>query len=489
MSVDDSRLRRLNDAPLRPERDYVLYWMSSARRMSYNFTLDRAVQWATELARPLVVLEALRCDYPWASDRLHVFVMQGMADNAASFASQRVLYYPFVEPSPGAGKGLLSALGARACVVVTDDSPAFFLPRALEAAGRQLDVRLDAIDTNGMVPLRATDRPYPTAYAFRRFVHGFIAEHGIVMPRRNPLGRRALPLLHELPSAVTRRWPPTDLLDDAAKAVSRLQIDHEVAPSGTRGGSSAARDRLGAFLAAGLETYDAARNDPDAEATSGLSPYLHFGHIASHQIVDRLVKSAEWSPDRVEPGARGSRAGWGGTAGARAFLDQLITWRELGFNTCVHREDYDAYESLPEWALKTLAHHATDRREHVYTMAELDTASTHDEVWNAAQRQLRTTGSLQNYMRMLWGKKILEWTESPRQALSIMIELNNRYALDGRDPSSYSGIFWTLGRHDRPWGPERPVFGKVRYMSSTNTRRKLKLERYLERYGSQRETA
>jgi deoxyribodipyrimidine photo-lyase len=160
-----------------------------------------------------------------------------------------------------------------------------------------------------------------------------------------------------------------------------------------------------------------------------------------------------------------------------------VTWRELGYNMCRQREDYDRYESLPEWATRTLQDHTKDVRQHVYSLAQFEGATTHDELWNAAQRQLRRDGTIHNYLRMLWGKKILHWSDSPRDALDIMIELNNKYALDGRNPNSYSGIFWVLGRYDRPWGPERRVFGKVRYMSSRNTTRKLKTATYLERYG------
>jgi deoxyribodipyrimidine photo-lyase len=170
------------------------------------------------------------------------------------------------------------------------------------------------------------------------------------------------------------------------------------------------------------------------------------------------------------------------SAGAEAFLDQVITWRELGFNCCHMRKDYDQYESLPVWARNTLKDHEKDARTARYGLEELEGARTHDPLWNAAQTQLVTEGRIHNYLRMLWGKKIIEWTRSPREALRVMIELNNRYALDGRDPNSYSGIFWCLGRYDRPWGPERPIFGTVRYMSSANTARKLHLKTYLRKY-------
>ncbi len=461
----------------------MLYWMTSCRRTSYNFALERSVWWARELKRPLVVLEALRVDYPWASDRLHTFVMQGMRDNADALDGRPVTYYPYVEPTPGAGKGLLRALSRDACVVITDDFPAFFLPRMLEAAARQVSVMLEAVDSNGVLPLTATDRDYPTAYAFRRFVHAYLAEHGVPMPAKNPLARRALPSLGRVPPDVAKRWPRAKL-DDLERVIRSLPIDHDVPAVALEGGSRAGRRRLRAFLRDGLAAYAEHRNDPDADATSGLSPYLHFGHIASHQVVDGIIRSGAWNPDDVEVGARGSRSGWGGRQGAGEFLDQIVTWRELGYNMCVHRADYDRYESLPDWARRTLAAHADDPRDPTYTLDEFANADTHDELWNAAQRQLRDTGVMHNYLRMLWGKKILEWTPSPRDALAVMIELNNRYALDGRNPNSYAGIFWILGRYDRAWGPERPVFGKVRYMSSANTRRKLDVADYLATFGS-----
>ena len=173
---------------------------------------------------------------------------------------------------------------------------------------------------------------------------------------------------------------------------------------------------------------------------------------------------------------------------AESFLDELVTWREIGFNMTSHRDDYDRFESLPDFAKATLRKHADDPRPHLYTREQLDEARTHDPLWNAAQRQLVREGRMHNYLRMLWGKKVLEWSRTPEEALETLVHLNNRYAVDGRDPNSYSGIFWVFGRYDRAWGPERPIFGSVRYMSSENTARKLDVEGYLRRYGSSRTT-
>ena len=170
---------------------------------------------------------------------------------------------------------------------------------------------------------------------------------------------------------------------------------------------------------------------------------------------------------------------------AESFLDELVTWRELGFNMCSRRRDFDRYESLPEWAQTTLRIHESDPRPVVYSFDQMRHAETHDPLWNAAQYQLTSTGRMHNYLRMLWGKKILEWSETPRDALDTMLELNNRFAVDGRNPNSYSGIFWVLGRYDRAWGPERPIFGKIRYMTSENTARKLQLSEYLKQFSPQ----
>lgn len=464
--------------------EYVLYWMTANRRATWNFALDRAVSWARTLKKPLVVFEALRCDYHWASDRIHRFVIDGMADNGTAFARKPVLYYPYVEPSVGAGKGMLATLAKGACVVVGDDFPAFFLPRMVAAAGRQVSVRFELVDSNGVLPLRATDKVFSRAFDFRRFLQKTLRPHLEEFPSTDPLQSVRLPQLEKLPQSITRRWPAADLAA-LATTLAKLPIDHRVLPVDEQGGAKAAASRLAKFVKPRLAHYAEDRNRPEELATSGLSPYLHFGHISSHEVFAEIMKSERWSPGRLAAKATGSNSGWwGASEPAEAFLDQLVTWRELGYNMCAHREDYDRYESLPSWAQKTLAEHACDEREYVYALDEFEEARTHDPLWNAAQRQLLREGRIHNYLRMLWGKKILEWSASPQEALTVMIELNNKYALDGRNPNSYSGIFWVLGRYDRAWGPERPVYGKIRYMSSENTARKVRVKGYLERYGA-----
>jgi deoxyribodipyrimidine photo-lyase len=487
MSVPALRLREANGAPLRPDRELVLYWMIAARRTRWNFGLERAVELARELDRPLVVLEALRCGHRWASARFHRFVLDGMRDNARALEGTGVLYHPYVEPRPGEGSGLLEALAAHACAVVTDEFPCFFLPEMVQAAAGRLDVRLEVLDSSGLLPLRAPERVFTTAHSFRVHLQKELRPHLTQGPRLNPLARTQLRPLARLPRGITKRWPAAsaELLEGSGGELARLPIDQEVAPTDERGGPEAGDRALKRFLDLRLARYGEHRNDVVDGAASGLSAYLHWGHVSVHQVLDRLGAHVGWSPDDVSrKSIGGKREGWWGVdPSTEAFLDELVTWREVGFQFCHKRADYDRFGSLPGWALDTLARHARDRRDPCYALDQLEAAETHDELWNAAQRQLRGEGRIHNYLRMLWGKKVLEWTASPEQALDALVELNNRWALDGRDPNSYSGIFWTLGRFDRAWGPERPVFGTVRYMSSDSTRRKLDVKPYLERWG------
>jgi deoxyribodipyrimidine photo-lyase len=476
--VPEARVRAVNGAPVR-SGEVVLYWMVAARRPRWNYGLQRAVGHASALGKPLVVLEGLRCDYPWASARMHRFVMDGMAHNRAWFERKGVTYLPYVEPGPGEGRGLLAALAARACVVVTDESFGFFQGRMVAAAAAQLPVRLEAVDSSGLFPVWSAPRAFPTARGWRGFLHRNLEPHLAERPAADPLEGAALPG-YALPEALRRRWQGL-ALETPAEA---LPVDRSVAPTGERGGAGAAQRRLAWFLEEQLPRYADRRNQPTNTAASGLSPHLHFGHLSAHELFWSVAEREGWDFGRVDPGEAGKREGWWGMSpGAEGFVEQLSTWRELGFNGCAHLEGWERYESLPGWAQRTLAEHAGDPRPSLYELPQLAAARTHDPIWNAAQRQLLREGRIHNYLRMLWGKKILEWSSSPRAALEALIALNNRYALDGRDPNSYSGIFWVLGRYDRAWGPERPIFGKILYMSSENTARKLDLKGYLARYG------
>ena len=485
--VAEVRVRTLNDGGIRPKERYVLYWMNAFRRPHHNHALDHAVGWAMKLDKPLLVFEALRVGYRWASDRIHRFILDAMQANAAYFADHDIAYFPYVEREEGDGSGLLSALAARAVLVVTDDFPSFFLPRMVDAAAQRLEedhqVQLDAVDSNGLYPMWHTERVFTRAHDFRRH-----------------LQKNLLPLLDDAPlirpfagkdvsgarveRAVRERWAPASMAELAQLDLSALPIDHEVGIIDLKGGYAAGEAQLDGFLNGRLSRYADDRNHPDEGTESGLSPYLHFGNISSHQVFAAVAQREQWSSEEQRTRkATGKRDWWAMGEAAQAFLEELITWRELGYNMSSHRSDHDEYESLPDWALKTLSKHAGDPREHHYDVETFARAETHDPVWNAAQRELAQTGRMHNYLRMLWGKKILEWTASPREALQTMIELNNRFAIDGRNPNSYSGIFWVLGRYDRAWGPERPIYGKLRYMTSASAMRKLRMADYLDRWG------
>ena len=481
--LTDSRLYPLNDAPIRPERAFVLYWMTSARRLEFNFALEAAVAHAAALRRPLVILEALRCGYQHASDRLHTFVLQGMSEHRAALQRSRAVYYPYVEPAAGAGSGLLAALARHSCVVVTDWYPAFFLPRMHAAAARPIDVRLEAIDTNGLLPVGEAGRAIPMAHGFRAHLQRTLRAHLRAWPAEKPLAALPRTPRAAIDPAILFRWPAANAEALADGAVAALPIDHGVAPAAIRGGTRAARARLAEFIAGGLPRYGEHHNQPEQDAVSRLSPWLHFGHLSVHEVFQAVMTHEKWTSRKLGSAARGAREGWWNvSASAESFLDELVTWRELAFNTAAFVPGFDKYASLPAWARRTLDAHRDDPREHRYTLEQFDAATTHDPLWNAAQRQLKQDAWFHGYMRMLWGKKILEWSAAPEDALGVMEHLMNRYALDGRDPNSWAGFAWVLGRYDRPW-PEREIFGQVRYMSSTNTARKLRVRRYLERYG------
>ncbi len=477
------RIQSLNRAPPRREARHVLYWMVSARRLEWSFALDRAVEHARALALPLVILEELDIGSSWASQRMHAFALDGMREHALRTAGTGAIYHPYVEPLEGAAEGLVEALASETAVVVTDDWPITSVRRRQTTVAERLDVAVECVDGNGLLPVRAAERPFVSAHHFRRFLQKHLGECLLEMPSPDPLAEGGFPP-GTFPSWVAGRWPSASapLLSGDPGALSALPVPRTPPATDLRGGGTEGRRRLARFLADGLSRYGAERKHPDAEAGSGLSPYLHWGHVSVHEVFHALSTAEGWSPARLGSRTDGAKGGWWGVGvSAEAFLDELVTWRELGFGYCHHVAGYDRYESLPAWALETLDAHAGDARPFRYGLDDFDRAETHDPLWNAAQRELREAGRMHNYLRMLWGKKILEWTRHPREALEIMVELNNRYALDGRDPNSYTGIFWVLGRFDRGW-PERPVYGKVRSMSSESTRRKLRLHDYLDRW-------
>lgn len=486
MEIDPIRIRPENDKPVNHRADYVLYWMTAFRRVKWNHALQRAVQAAKELDKPLLVFEPLRTGYRWSCDRFHQFIIEGMHCNQQQSQNLPITYYPYVEPKPNASKGLLAALASRACCVIADDYPCFFLPSMVRHVRRQIPTRFELVDSNSILPMNLADRTFTVAHSYRRWMQKNVLDYVDQPPLENPTANTTLPSLNpNLIAKTIERWPSADLDSLLTRGgLDSLPINHDVVPSTEMiGGSSEAENRLQTFIDSKLARYDSDRNHPDFHATSRLSPYLHFGHLSAHQFVHAVLKHEKWSPEQTGIPNGKNHGFWNVSPSSEGVLDQIITWRELGFNFASrHPRDIDRYESLPSWARTSLEAHADDKRPYLYSMEEFEYAKTHDDAWNAAQSELVRTGTLHNYMRMLWGKKILHWSKSPREALKILIHLNNKYALDGRDPNSYSGIFWVLGRYDRAWGPKRPVFGSVRYMTSESAKKKLKMKSYLSRY-------
>jgi len=466
---------------------YVVYWMISFKRIGYNFALQRAVEWANQLSQPLLILEPLILDYPMSSIRFHKFTLEGMKEVDEQVSDTKAFYYPFVEQSARESEGLLTEISKHASVVITDDYPTYFVPQMTAKASGEINTRYELVDSNGIVPIRLSEKEYVRAHDFRRYLHKNLEDFIIETPLEKPLDLLNKKFDASLIKDVQANWIPFDFKNqNVDNFLENLNIDKTVEISSIKGGYSNALKQLNKFIEAGYQDYAKYRSDPSKEASSQLSPYFHHGQISTHEVFEKISELESWSPESINPKMVGRREGWWGSSeNFESFMDELITWRELGYHTCVRRANYNQYSSLPEWALKTLDEHSSDEREYIYSLDELTYSQTHDEIWNAAQNQLRTQGIIQNYLRMLWGKKILEWTPNPQIALSYMITLNDRYSLDGRDPNSYSGVFWILGRYDRAWGPERNIYGKIRYMTSDSTAKKFNLKPYLEKWGNE----
>lgn len=476
--VPSDRIVQLNDRQPRGDGEFVLYWMIAHRRPHWNHALERAIELAQELRRPLLVLEYLRSGHAFSCDRVHRLLIDGMAANRAALARSAACYVAYVEPRAGAGAAVLRGLAARAAAVVTDTFPCYLHPRMAAAFAAECPVRTEAVDANGLLPLQATAAASQRAVDFRRVLQRGLRPHLGRFPKADPLRGVRLPRLAEADVPVG-----SDLDALLAGGIAQLPLDHAVGPVALRGGWRAARAALADFLDARLARYGEGRNQLVGGAASGLSPWLHLGHISAHEVVQAVWDREGWSPERLGEGARGSKEGWWGmSAPAESFLDELLTWRELGHHYCHHQPGYDRFDTLPDWALASLERHRGDRRDHVYDYGQLERGETHDELWNAAQAQLRGEGVIHNYLRMLWGKKVIEWSATPEDAWAALDRINNRWAIDGCNPNSWSGIAWCFGRFDRPWFPERPIFGSIRWMSSDNTRRKMDVKPYLARW-------
>lgn len=487
-NINSYRRFSRNDKEPNADGEYVLYWMQVNRRFEYNYALEYAVAWANKLEKPLLIYEGLSVEYPWACDRFHAYIMQGMKENLDIAKAASLNFFSYVEPEEQAGKGLVYKLASKACAVISDEYPVFITRKHNEVVGSKLDVPYITIDSNGIIPLGLTNKDPYSAYIFRQTMQKHFLEAYTNPPQKEPLKELKNKSKIELGTEFYQQFMKADqALENVPESILKLDIDHSVDIIDAKGTREAALDRMNAFIENDLLDYGEKRNHPDEDKASKLSGWLHFGKISEYEIVKAALEKQPkgWEVNHVKSN-RGQRYDFfGGNRSIESFLDEVITWREVGFHYAHHREDYDQFESLPNWVKETLEEHKYDERAYLYSLEELEQSKTHDELWNAAQTQLREEGIIHNYLRMLWGKKVIEWTPDFETALNYLIELNNKYAIDGRDPNSYSGIFWCFGRFDRAW-QERNIFGKLRYMSSDNTLKKVKMKGYLNKYGRQK---
>jgi deoxyribodipyrimidine photo-lyase len=485
-NINSHRVFHRNTYDVRLSGDYVLYWMHSNRRLYWNFALEYAVAWANKLNKPLVILEGLNVDYPWAADRYHAFMIDGMQEKAQEAAKRGIAYYTYLEPQPGSGKGIIETLASRACMLISDEYPVFIMRRFNEIMANRVNIPYITVDSNGIIPLGITEKAPYAAFLFRKIVQKRFVESWSALPKEDPLTELQQKEV-QISQEIIAKWPQLMSAKDWVRPLlTDFPINHQVGPLSYPGNRKEGLDRLERFVQQKLHRYGNERNDPDADAASRLWSFLHFGTLSEHEIVARVLREqpANWSYTTLVDAKGKSEGFFGGHDYIEKFLDEIITWRGVGFHFAHHTPDYDKYESLPDWAIASLEAHKKDPRPELYSLEQLEAAQTSDPIWNAAQRELVQEGIVHNYLRMLWGKKILEWTPDPETALAYMIELNNKYAIDGRDPNSYSGIFWCLGRFDRPWF-ERPIYGSIRYMTTESARKKLKMKEYLIRWSGQ----
>jgi len=512
MSMDEARVTRANDRPVNAKGKYVVYWPQMFRRLHANHALDYAVQLAAVLKKPLVVYEGLKLNYPWASARHHTFILQGMRDNAAAAAKLGVSYWPFVETPADAGRGLVARIAGDACAVVTDDYPAYIVPAHNRALATKSPVPLILVDSNSIVPLAKLGAAVSAAAHLRPRIHKQFAEAWKLRAAHAP------EISKPLGKHIDPPFTPWDATQDIARFVASLPVDQSVpAVPGVEGGTVAGRAVLGDFISRKLGRYSTERNAPDdpaKNAASALSAYLHYGHLSIQEIAEAVL-GGDWTPAEINLEAKGKRDDfYTRDTNRNSFLDESITWRDVGYHWHWCRNaalrsanaaptsqswqssptpqfNFETFDfspggertldvTLPDWARATLRKHEADTRDHLYSLDEFECGATHDPLWNAAQRELVATGRIHNYLRMLWAKKVFEWSKTPADAYAVLEHLNNKYAIDGRDPNSYTGILWCFGLFDRPWPPERPVFGSVRFMSSANTAKKFKLAGYYE---------
>ena len=451
----------LNETRLQPEGEYVLYWMQSTQRLEDNWALRLAVVEADRVGKPLLIHQGLDPTYEHASARFHTFVLQGARELAARAESLGLTYRFALRRRRDDDRRVLDRLARRAALVVTDLFPTAGVAERSQRLADRVNCRVLAVDSVGVVPSATFFREEYAARTIRPKLAKVLPHSLEPVDDRPP--RRPFPTA--LLAALEVEWLDLATCDIAAE-VARCDVSAEVGPVTSLGGLSAARTLLHAFAGDGLLDYAERRRHPsDVGGSSRLSPYLHYGMISPLEVVN-TVRGAV-------PEAQGD-----------AFLNEMLTWRELSLNFCLRNPQHGTLAALPDWVHRSMAAHADDRRDVTYTLDELERAATHDPIWNAGQRELLETGQMHNVVRMLWGKSVLTWAPSYADALAWLLHLNNKYALDGRDPNSFAGIQWCFGKFDRPFA-SRPVWGTIRPMSLERAHAKYDVGEYLQRWGAQ----
>ena len=450
----------LNEKRLQPDGEFVLYWMQTTQRMQDNWALRLATLEADRIGKPLLIHHGLDPHYTYASDRFHAFVMQGARDLAMQAESLGVTYRFALRRRRQDDNRLVDRLAARACVVITDLFPTAGVAERSARFAARVNCRVVAVDSVGVVASASFHKEEYAARTIRPKLAKLLALSLEPVEDRAP--RRVLP--DSVLRAFDGAW--IDVANcDIPREVASCEIDHSIAAVPLRGGTSAARARLHDFAGDGLQAYSVRRRNPSDDAgSSRLSPWLHFGMLSPLEVITVARDTAS-------------------TVESDAFLNEMLTWRELSLNFCLRNPAYDSLAALPDWTQRSMRAHAGDERPVTYTLDQLERAETHDEIWNAGQRELVETGQMHNVVRMLWGKSVLTWAPTYADALAWLIQLNNKYGLDGRDPNSFAGIQWCFGKFDRPFA-DRAVWGTIRPMSLARAHAKYDMTGYLARWGA-----
>lgn len=438
------RVVRLNRHE-RASGDFVLYWMQQSQRASWNHALEYAAVQANELELPLVVCFGLT-SYPEANLRHYTFMLEGLEETAAALEKRRVRFVlQFGDPAEVALQ-----IGRRALLIVCDRGYLRIQKEWRKKVAAQAGCPVVQVESDVIVPVDlASEKQEFAARTLRPKIEKVFEDH-LAPPRSVRLKKSSLGL-----KLGGEKVSPTLL--------RKLQLDVSV-PAVTQffhGGTKAAEKLFRKFLRDRFQDYQENRNQPQTSDVSHMSKYLHFGQISPAWLARQARKQKSAGPQNIH-----------------SFIDELLVRRELAINFCERNEHYDRYDALPDWARKSLQEHRRDARAYTYTRAELEGGTTHDPYWNAAIREMRVTGYMHNYMRMYWGKKILEWSPTPEEAHATALAINNKYFLDGRDANSFANVGWLFGLHDRPW-PERKIFGKVRYMNAAGLERKCDIRAYV----------